>query len=57
MLRWLASILFARKVYNVFSWTDPGPWLALWRRRFTRLGSRGGEKLLTYFRQWRSTAS
>ncbi len=57
VLRWLASIVFARKVYNVFSWTDPGPWVDLWRRRFTRLGSRGGEKLLTYVRQWRSTAS
>jgi D-aspartate ligase len=57
VVRWLASILFARKVYNVFSWTDPGPWLSLWRRRFARLASRCVEKVLTYLRQWRSTAS
>jgi predicted ATP-grasp superfamily ATP-dependent carboligase len=57
VLRWLASIVFARKVYNVFSWSDPGPWLSLWRRRFGKAASRAPEKLLTYVRQWRSTAS
>jgi D-aspartate ligase len=55
--RWLASIVFARKVYNVFSWTDPGPWLSFWRHRLSKLASRLGDKLLTHLRQWRSTAS
>jgi predicted ATP-grasp superfamily ATP-dependent carboligase len=57
VVRWLASILSARKVYNVFSWTDPGPWLSMWRRRFSKIGSRPAEKVLAFVRQWRSTAS
>ena len=57
LVRWLASIAFARKVYNVFSWTDPGPWLWFWARRLRRLSSRGPARFLTLLRQWRSTAS
>jgi predicted ATP-grasp superfamily ATP-dependent carboligase len=57
LARWLASIVFARKVYNVFSWTDPGPWLRFWARRLRRLSSRGPARFLTLLRQWRSTAS
>jgi D-aspartate ligase len=55
--RWLASIAFARKVYNVFSWSDPGPWLSLWAHRLGRAPARGTAKLMTFVRQWRSTAS
>jgi D-aspartate ligase len=57
VMAWLASIAFARKVYNVFSWTDPGPWLSFWRHRLSKFASRLGDKLLTCVRQWRSTAS
>jgi predicted ATP-grasp superfamily ATP-dependent carboligase len=42
-LGWLGSIVFSRKVYNLFAWRDPGPWLGFWARRINR--------------QWRSTAS
>jgi D-aspartate ligase len=54
---WLASLVFARKVYNLFSWTDPGPWLMFWTRRFTRLGTRAPARFISIVRQWRSTAS
>jgi len=54
---WLGSLLFARKVYNLFSWTDPGPWLMFWARRFTRLGTRAPSRFISIVRQWRSTAS
>ncbi len=55
--RWLASLAFARKVYNIFAWSDPGPWLSLWVRRIKRLSTRGSARLLSMVRQWRSTAS
>ena len=55
--RWLASLAFARKVYNLFAWTDPGPWLSFWAHRFGRLGVRGSARFATLVRQWRSTAS
>ena len=54
---WLASIVFSRKVYNVFAWRDPGPWLRFWAFRFVRRWNRGAERLLSMVRQWRSTAS
>jgi len=54
---WISSILFSRKVYNVFAWADPGPWLRLWRLRLTRRAARGSERILSTVRQWRSTAS
>jgi D-aspartate ligase len=57
LARWVASLVFARKVYNLFAWNDPGPWIAFWAHRFGRLGARGPARLLTFFRQWRSTAS
>jgi D-aspartate ligase len=57
LARWIASIAFARKVYNIFSWTDPGPWLLFWARRLRRLSTRGPARFLTLLRQWRSTAS
>ncbi len=52
---WLASILFSRKVYNLFAWSDPGPWVRFWAFRFVRRWDRSG--LLSMVRQWRSTAS
>jgi D-aspartate ligase len=54
---WLASLLLARKVYNLFGWQDPGPWLSFWKRRLARLGTRAPARLLSLMRQWRSTAS
>jgi len=54
---WLASIAFSRNVCNVFSWSDPGPWLRLWNRRFARRWDRGSRRVLSVLRQWRSTAS
>ena len=56
-LGWLRSIAAAPKVYDVFSWSDPGPFLALWIGRVTRRLRRMTEKLATVVRQWRSTAS
>jgi D-aspartate ligase len=44
--RWLRSIVFSPAVYHCFDWKDPGPLLALWSRRATRL-----------LRRWHSTAS
>jgi predicted ATP-grasp superfamily ATP-dependent carboligase len=54
---WLASIVFSRNVHNVFSWSDPGPWLRLWNRRLARRWDRGSRRVLSLVRQWRSTAS
>jgi len=56
-LGWALSILLSRNVYNVFSWSDPGPWLRLWNRRFARRWDRGSRRVLSLVRQWRSTAS
>lgn len=55
--RWIASLAFTRKVYNLFAWSDPGPWLSFWACRFGRLGARGSARFTTFIRQWRSTAS
>ena len=57
LARWIASIAFARKVYNVFAWTDPGPWLSFWAQRLRRLTARVPGRFLTFLRQWLSTAS
>jgi predicted ATP-grasp superfamily ATP-dependent carboligase len=57
LLSWLASLVFSRKVYNLFSWSDPGPWVRFWSFRFARRWDRLGERLLSMVRQWRSTAS
>jgi D-aspartate ligase len=56
-VRWLASIVWGPKVYNVFAWNDPGPFFALWIGRFTRRARRIPEKLASFARLWRSTAS
>jgi predicted ATP-grasp superfamily ATP-dependent carboligase len=57
LFAWLASIVFSRNVYNVFSWRDPGPWLRFWAWRFVRRFDRGAERLLSMVRRCRSTAS
>ena len=54
---WLLSLGLSRIVCNVFSWSDPGPWLRLWNRRFSRRWDRGSRRLLSLVRQWLSTAS
>ena len=46
-LRWLWSLVQAPKVYAIFSWTDPAPFLRYWRGRL-------GRRLR---RLWHSTAS
>ena len=55
--RWLASILLSRNIYSIFAWSDPGPWLALWKRRLSRRLLRAPRRLFTALTQWRSTAS
>jgi len=57
MVAWLASLVDARKVYNLFAWNDPRPWLAFWRHRLLRMAWRAPGRLLTHFRQRLSTAS
>ena len=46
-LRWLWSLIQAPKVYAIFSWTDPAPFLRYWRGRLAR----------RLQRLWHSTAS
>jgi D-aspartate ligase len=54
---WLASLLEAPRVYNLFSPSDPLPWIAFWAQRLARHGRRGPRRLASRFRQWRATAS
>ncbi|HYC36513.1 MAG TPA: ATP-grasp domain-containing protein [Usitatibacter sp.] len=54
---WLASLLGSRKVYSVFAWDDPRPWIFFWQRRIARKRDRAGARLAMALRQWRSTAS
>jgi D-aspartate ligase len=44
---WIWSLLQAPKVYELFSWSDPAPFLHAWRGRFQR----------RWLRLWHSTAS
>ena len=55
--RWAASIVASRNVYNLFSASDPLPWVASWWRRVARRCYRGPARVATRFRQWRATAS
>ena len=57
LARWLASILGSRKVFNLFSWRDPGPLLRFWAFRVVRRWNRGASRFSSLVRQWRSTAS
>ena len=54
---WLRSILFSRNVGNVLAMNDLGPWLRLWKGRFTRRIDRIPARLALALRPWRSTAS
>ena len=54
---WLGSILASRNIYNVFAWSDPGPWLALWKGRLTRRAVRAPRRIFSALLSWRSTAS
>ena len=55
-VRWVASILASRNIYNLFSWSDPRPWLALWRARLGRRVARA-RRAYSLLAPWRSTAS
>jgi predicted ATP-grasp superfamily ATP-dependent carboligase len=55
--QWLGSLLGSRKVCNLFSLSDPMPWLFFWRRRIGRRLTRGPGRVATRFREWLATAS
>jgi D-aspartate ligase len=55
--RWIASILSARKIYNVFSWSDPAPWIATWKGKLGRRLARAPRRVFSLLTPWRSTAS
>lgn len=55
--QWLRSLLGKPKVCNLFSLSDPLPWLAFWWHRLERHGRRGPRRIVTRLRQWRATAS
>jgi hypothetical protein len=44
-------------VFDLFSWSDPGPWLRFWWVRVLRRINRASGRFFTRVRQWRSTAS
>ncbi len=54
---WLYSLLASRKVYDLFSWTDPLPCLMVAGIRARSLLGRGLDHLRLRLRQWLSTAS
>ena len=54
---WIGSILRSRNVFNLFSGSDPGPWLFFWRRRIGRRLARGPGRVALRLRQWLATAS
>jgi len=56
LVAWARSILASRNIYNLFSWTDPGPWFALWKARFVRRLIRAPGRVFSML-PWRSTAS
>src|SRR5438105_5062278 len=45
LARWIASLVFARKIYSVFSWSDPAPFLQAWGERIARRWTRGTQRL------------
>ena len=55
-IAWARSILASRNIYNLFSWTDPAPWFALWKARFVRRVIRAPGRVFSML-PWRSTAS
>ncbi len=48
--RWLLSLAYFPKVYELFSWTDPMPFLRYWK---TRLQAAAARRL----HRWHATAS
>ena len=54
---WIGSLTGSRKVYNLFRWDDPMPWLGFWGHRLVRHGRRGPRLIASRLRQWRATAS
>ena len=54
---WLASLLRARKVYDLWSWTDPLPWLQVGINRVGSRLRRGFDGLRLRVQRWLSTAS
>jgi predicted ATP-grasp superfamily ATP-dependent carboligase len=54
---WARSILASRNIYSVFSWSDPGPWLALWKARLARKLVRAPKRVFSLLPRWRSSAS
>jgi predicted ATP-grasp superfamily ATP-dependent carboligase len=53
---WLLSLVRARKVYELFAWSDPLPFARYWTGRLRRLPRRLG-RLTLRFSRWLSTAS
>lgn len=51
--RWLWSLLEARKVYDLFSWSDPAPFVFHWLGNFRKIPRFAARKLL----RWQSSAS
>lgn len=56
-VEWVLSLLGSRKVYHIFSWSDPGPFIALWADRLRRRARRNTTRVLSWIREWLSTAS
>ena len=54
---WLASLVFSRKVYDLFSWTDPVPAVRRSCERLLSWSQRPFGWLKIRLRQWLSTAS
>jgi D-aspartate ligase len=53
---WIASLLSTRKVYSLWGWRDPMPFVRHWTQRITRKLLRPANRLARRF-AWRSTAS
>lgn len=56
-LRWILSLLSSRKVYHLFSWSDPGPLLSRCGERLLIWARRGLDYSRLRLREWLSTAS
>ena len=53
---WLYSLLASRKVYDLFSWTDPAPFLYAWGNRVKSRLRRLLDHCVSWLQQWLSTA-
>jgi len=55
---WLGSLVGSRKLYNVFSWSDPNPFVQWAWQRACRVATRGPVRVITLLRRpWGTTAS